>query len=711
MKMPEILAPAGDEKCARAAINAGANAIYLGLTSFSARSSAQNFDIAALKKLVNYAHILGVKIYVAMNTLVKDSELPAFLSSVSGVWNAGADAIIIQDIYLGAYIKRVQPKIVLHLSTQAGVCNAYGAQLAKDSGFSRVILSRETSFKDIEKITKIIETECFVQGALCTSFSGQCYLSSFAGGNSGNRGKCKQPCRKLYKIDRSGFDSFAYRISLSDLCLGEDIKKYAEIGVSSFKIEGRMRRAEYVSAAVNYYKNILCGKVTDTDFSALKRTYNRGNYTKGLAFGQNKSLLSSAVQGHMGEFCGVIFVQNGKYVCKSALRFQKGDCFKILRDGKELCGAVFAENVSGGFVLSSSVRLKNGDKAFVTTDVSVNQSLNFPEKRREVNVRVYVQAGFPPRAVIDGREYTADFVAEKAKSSSLTAEDIRTCFSKVGELPFKIAFGEVCVENGAFAPISGLNSFRRAAYNGYANGICVQREKVPPIPIPAPAPTAKHNKTCVISRTFAGVKADIAVLKPADYSGDLTKFFCGFKGEKFLYLPPYLTGEEIERIKPLIAPFDGVYCGGYYSIPLARELNKKLFAGAGFNIFNQIAADNVPADYFCISKELTAAEVAPLSRKNSFALCGGAVKVMDLIYCPFGKTCAACDKRDLYTLTDDMGRSFPLVRYALSACRFEVYNCAYMHPQAIVGGTLYDFSVAESQFKTFNKGHLASPVL
>ena len=196
--MSEILAPAGDEKSAYAAIDCGADAIYLGLTSFSARSSAENFDFPTLEKLIAYAHFFGVRVHVAMNTLVKEEEVPSFIETAVRAHNTGADALIIQDMYLGAYLKKVCPEICLHLSTQAGTCNAYGARLAKKLGFSRVILARETAFKDIEEIAKIIETEVFVQGALCTCFSGQCYFSSFAGGNSGNRGRCKQPCRKLY---------------------------------------------------------------------------------------------------------------------------------------------------------------------------------------------------------------------------------------------------------------------------------------------------------------------------------------------------------------------------------------------------------------------------------------------------------------------------------------------------------------------------------
>ena len=196
--MLEILAPAGNMACATAAIYNGANAIYLGLGNFSARQGADNFDAAAFEEIVKKAHFFDVKVYVAMNTIVKNTEIDSFISSVVYAWNKGADAIILQDIFLGRLLKERYPSIILHLSTQAGVCTVEGAKLAKEYGFSRVILARETPLQAIKEIAEIIETEVFVQGALCTAFSGQCYFSSFAGGNSGNRGRCKQPCRKTY---------------------------------------------------------------------------------------------------------------------------------------------------------------------------------------------------------------------------------------------------------------------------------------------------------------------------------------------------------------------------------------------------------------------------------------------------------------------------------------------------------------------------------
>ena len=166
--MCEILAPAGDKNSALAAINSGADAIYLGLKQFSARSSAENFDEEQLREIINYAALFGVKVHVAMNTLVKQSEAESFIPAVKRAWELGADAIIMQDIFIGRAIHEMYPEIVLHLSTQAGVCNIYGAKLAKKFGFSRVILARETAFEDIRQIASFMETEVFVQGALCT---------------------------------------------------------------------------------------------------------------------------------------------------------------------------------------------------------------------------------------------------------------------------------------------------------------------------------------------------------------------------------------------------------------------------------------------------------------------------------------------------------------------------------------------------------------
>ena len=700
--MSEILAPAGGENSAVAAINSGADAIYLGLDKFSARSSAENFNTDSLAKICKYARAFGVKVYVALNTLVKDSELNDFISSAVEAWNAGADALIIQDIFLGKFLKEAFPEMRLHLSTQAGVCNVYGARLAKSYGFDRVILARETLLSDIVEISKIIETEAFVQGALCTCFSGQCYLSSFAGGNSGNRGKCKQPCRKQYCIDRKGFEDKAYRLSLADLSVGNRIEEYIAAGVTSFKIEGRMRRPEYVAAAVNYYKNILNGEPAEKSFSDLKRCYNRGNYTKGLAFGQDKSFISSAVQGHIGEFAGIIKVENSKYILQTNAKFSSGDGFKMLRDGKEIGGGVLTDSCKGGYVISTKCRLKNGDKAFITTDNGLNNRLLSRKRLIPVTVKAELYAGQRAKIKIGDMTFEGDKPLEKANSRPLTVDDIKRNFEKTDSFPF---LPEISVKtDGVFIPVSELNGLRRNCYGQYYSKITENKNKRYTFNKTIPAKqTHKNDCLAVIAQNLNGVKAQYGILKPHDYNADFTEQISDFAGEKYLYLPPYLSGEDIAKISTVVQDFDGIYCDSYYGLELAKAWNKKLFAGTGFNITNRLSLSLCGADNICLSKELTLREADALADKNVFYLSDGGIKVMDLIYCPFEKKCSSCDRREMYTLTDEDGRKFPLRRYKITDCRFELYNCAKLTHCNCLAGNLTDKTNIACE--SFTSGH------
>ena len=718
--MSEILAPAGDKNSAIAAINAGADAIYLGLKDYSARSSAENFDYENFEEISKYCRAFGVKVYVAMNTLVKDDELEDFISSAVKAWNKGADAIIISDIFIGRFLKKLFPEMVLHLSTQAGVCNAYGAKLAKEYGFSRVILARETAIEDIEKIAKIIETEVFVQGALCTCFSGQCYLSSFAGGNSGNRGKCKQPCRKKYSIDREGFENSAYRLSLSDLSVGESVEKLIEAGVASFKIEGRMRRPEYVSAAVKYYRNLLDKSETEGDLSDLKRTFNRGNYTRGIAWGQDKSFISSQIQGHIGEFVGVIKVENGKFICQSRQKFTKGDGFKILRGGEEVGGASYLCGVKSGFVLSTKARLKNGDKVFVTTDSVLNERLLSYERKLPVKVAIKLLTGKLAEVAINGVQYCGEKPLESAQNRPLTIEDVKAVFKKVDKYPFEVSFGGIETD-GVFMPASELNALRRNAYKNFYEKLAENFHKVD---VPdfnfSHNSSVKNTKIAAICTNLSNLNADIGILKLSEFNTDLSALTKNFNGEKYLFLPPFLTGKEIEEVKKIAPLFDGIYSDGLYAVTLSNELNLPLFVGTGFNISNRVAVENCNAKYIALSKELTLSEADSLTAENTFYLTAGDIKVMDLIYCPFERKCATCDKRERYTLTDENGRKFPLRRYKTGACRFELYNCAPIaavtHTGALVDCTLQkdpnkliavckDSKLLRDYLKSYTRGH------
>ena len=708
--MLEILAPAGNAECAKAAIVNGADAIYLGFKSFSARQSADNFTEEELSSLVKDAHLYGVKVYVAMNTLVKDGETEAFVRALLSVWALGVDAIILQDILLGKYLKSVYPELVLHLSTQAGVCTVSGAEFAKDCGFSRVILARETPIAEIKEISKIIETEAFVQGALCTAFSGQCYFSSFAGGNSGNRGRCKQPCRKRYAYDRNGNTEKNYALSLSDLCVGEDIQKYIDAGVVSFKIEGRMRRAEYVASAVRYYRALLDGGDKISTFSDLKRAYNRGNYTKGLAFGQDKRLLSTAVQGHVGEKVGVVKVVNGKYIVESLFRPRVGDAFKILRDGKEVGGAYFSGLEKRGFSVQSKVRLKNGDGVFVTTDTATTERvLSGERKKRTLDLRLVFHEGEYPIAECDSVRLTGDKRLQKAVSRPLCKEDIAMCFQKTDGLAIE-PFIEVDLQSDIFVAKSELNAFRRAFYEKFVEYWSGARTEMEYSPIPVFTDFGTNDKTAVLGDRFEGVTADIAVYKPSDFNAPLPDSFINGKFEKYIYYPAFATNEDERAIARMItqARADGIYAENYGGIAFAKKEGVSLFAGTGFNLTNAVSVAELLkfscVKYYALSKELNETEIKPLLGARSFALVCGNIKLMDLCYCPFGKTCGVCDKKNAYALCDEHGRVFPVRRYlsADGSCRFEVYNCADLIGKGLYGnGKLLDLTLVEDKKRVF----------
>lgn len=725
----EILAPAGNEECALAALRAGANAVYLGYDRFSARASAENFDAEALKRVTDEAHFYGAKAYVAMNTLVKDGELSDFIHDALLLWGLGVDAIILQEIYLGKAIKERYPEIVLHLSTQAGVCNENGAKLAKEYGFSRVILARETKIEDIRKIAAVLETEVFVQGALCTCFSGQCYFSSFAGGHSGNRGRCKQPCRKKYEYDRVAQKNGTaeksaknYALSLSDLCVGEDIAALIDAGVVSFKIEGRMRRKEYVAAATAYYRAVIDGEseqIKSAALSDLKRAYNRGNYTKGLPFGQDKRLLSPFVQGHIGEKVGVIKVVGGKYFVESREKFVKGDAFKILRDKGEVGGAVYSADAPRGFYVVSKERLKNGDGVFVTTDTASSQRALSHCVALPLSLDISLFA--EEYGVVTGGGVcvrTAEKL-QRAENRALGVQEIKDCFKKTDGLPLEVDFSSVGTD-GVFMPKSQLNELRRSFYAALKNArTTLQRKENDPEELLQKVVSLQSNGTqkkeerqsiAVIARSFAVAPQgiDVAILKIDDYASLAENaaqiIRCAF-GEaydnerirKYVYYPPYCTAKTEDAIACALKackPLRGVYGENHAAVRFAKENDCCLFLGTGANVSNVIAAAEVAKvqnlDAVALSKEIDckaqAALAYTLSRLGvaAYSLTTGDVKLMDLCYCPFGKTCSVCDKKDAYTLTDENGRAFPVRRYkdGWGECRFEIYNCA-----SLVGGS------------------------
>lgn len=285
-RSPEILAPAGGMEQLEAAAKSGADAVYFGASGFNARRNAENFTDEAFLQAVSYCRVRGVKAYITLNTVIKDSELSEFARTLALVAESGADAVIVQDLAAAAMVKQYYPSLRLHASTQMAVHNVQGAKLLEEYGFSRIVLAREMSLKEIETVCAAVDTEIevFVHGAHCMGFSGLCYTSCAFGGRSANRGLCAQPCRLNFKNDRR-----EYTLSLKDMSLVEHLDALAAAGVCSFKIEGRMKRPEYVAAAVNACRVKLAGNAPDTE--TLRSVFSRGGFTDGY--------LTARVNGRM----------------------------------------------------------------------------------------------------------------------------------------------------------------------------------------------------------------------------------------------------------------------------------------------------------------------------------------------------------------------------------------------------------------------------
>ncbi len=314
MNKIELLAPAGSMESLIAAINNGADAIYLGGNKFSARAYASNFDNETMMKAVDYAHSYNVKVYVTINTILKQSELKEALKYAGYLYEIGVDAIIIQDLGLVKLIRDVYPDFELHASTQMTIHNAEGALYFREKGMQRIVLSRELTVDEIKYISKDlgIETEIFVHGALCVCYSGQCLMSSMIGGRSGNRGRCAQPCRMQYTLKGENFgERKAYLLSPKDTCFIDDMDAVIKSGTSSLKVEGRMKKPEYVAGVTRNYRKAIDKVLVNTKFDLqrgrqeLAQLFNREGFAKAYLYKNvGKDMMSYNYPKNTGVYIG-----------------------------------------------------------------------------------------------------------------------------------------------------------------------------------------------------------------------------------------------------------------------------------------------------------------------------------------------------------------------------------------------------------------------
>lgn len=492
MKKPELLSPVGNKEALVAAINAGCDAVYLGGYTFGARNYAVNFSDEELVEVINYAHIYGVKVYVTVNTIIYESETERFIEYVDFLHQNNVDAIIIQDLGMMDYLRKVYPNLEIHASTQMNVHNVEGTKLLEKLGVKRVVLARETSIDVIKEIKKNtnIEIEVFIQGALCLSYSGQCLMSSLIGGRSGNRGTCTQCCRMEYDLISDGkkVNENRYLLSTKDLNTLEYINELIEIGVDSLKIEGRMKRPEYVYLMTSIYRKALDGGVKNINETILsmKKIFNR-EFTKGFLFNEKNNLFMNQKRpNHVGFKIGKVVDVNNHFVkIKLASDIVQEDGIRIL-NSKEDVGCILnkiylnkklVNSANKGDVIEVSIKGKvnKGDIVLKTTDKRQMEELNqLIKEERKVKIVGYVTIKKNESIILtleDGKNKVtvqSDYLVEEVINNPTFKDRIIEQFKKLGNTPFVLESFDIDYEE-SFVKISEINELRRRAVQELIN--------------------------------------------------------------------------------------------------------------------------------------------------------------------------------------------------------------------------------------------------
>lgn len=654
MSKIEILAPVGNEEMLRAAVFSGADAVYLGFSGFNARTSANNFDADTLKDAVRFCHARGVAVHVALNTTVYGGELPALEAAIRAVAASGADAVICQDLAVATLIGRIAPQLPRHGSTQMSVHSLQGALELKELGFTRVVLARELSLPEVEHITKHcgIETECFVHGALCMCVSGQCYMSAFLGGRSGNRGSCAGPCRLPFEANAlpEGKPGRLHHLSLKDNSVIDKLDQLQALGVASAKIEGRLRTPEYVAAAVSACLAGREGRAYDRDL--LKNAFSRSGFTSGYL------------------------------------------------DGK-IDGTMFG------------VRSEADAEQTKKTLPMLRELYRRERSRVPVKMKLEIEEGGEKLTVMDadGNKAFAYGDAEPQPARTDPAESLHRSLAKTGGTPFAASAEDITVEMDGgpwFVPGSAVNELRREALDA----LLKKREVLRPWPttdehVPAlPLRTLPSRRTLrarfenweqVPERALDGIEYLILPIAQAD------RVPREWRAKTLLELPRIMFGRlEEDTARRIAATQDAGFAGYEVSniahLRLCRGL--PMSGSFGLNITNQLAAqfyaDNGLGSMLILPevKDSDIGTIAPTHDGRPVptgVLVYGHMPLMVTRACPLQNIhdCAHCDKTGV--LTDRKAKKFP-VRCGLGVRT--IYNPVPIYMGDKPGALTVDYGVA-----------------
>lgn len=617
MMKPEILAPAGSFESLIAAVRCSADAVYLGGADFNARRNAANFSEEELDKAIRYCHARGVKVYITLNTLVADSEFKRVYNALECACRVNADALILQDIGVTGAVRKYAPDMPMHASTQMSVQSADGIKRLADMGFSRAVLPRELSEKEIRSICEStdMELEVFVHGAQCMSVSGQCLMSSVIGSRSGNRGLCAQPCRLPFGTGSNN----EYFLSLKDLSLVDKLSDLREMGVSSFKIEGRMKRPEYVAAAVTACRESLNGSLTPELKKDLQSVFSRSGFTKG--YFENEIT-------------------------------------------KEMFGTRRYEDVTeASQVLSSFAGLYQKEKAVIPVDFDVT-----------------CRAGTPLTVTATANGVTVDYISDilpqPAMNKATDEESVKTQFAKCGSTCFYADTIRCKPEKDIYLPVSAMNAARRECLEGLENRLAERKEKRFISPDEDKFFSRRATEDGIYARFFSHNQIPINITDtadrifiPIDTPADIIEKLKSDGNDITLEIPRayFSCGKRYDELlkrayslgirRAAAATLDGLECA------LENQMQVTAFFGSNlFNTYSLLEAERLGFSDALVSCELTAKQICHLGGDMPiFYLAYGRIPLMLTRNCPVKNInpCRECERN--HSLKDRTGAGFPVL--------------------------------------------------
>lgn len=612
---PEVLSPVGSQESLTAAVRAGADAVYLGLGSFNARRNAENFDMTGLREAVAFCHIRGVKVYLTVNIILTDKELPEAVELASQAANCGVDGLITADIGFADVLHRAIPTLPIHASTQMSVHSPSALLPLSEMGFCRVVAAREMSRSELTALCEQakaldMEIEVFVHGALCMCLSGQCLLSAMLGGRSGNRGLCAGPCRLPFAAE----NGTGYDLSLKDLSLISHLGELAEMGVASLKIEGRMKRPEYVAAATAAFRSMLdTGTVDQSLSSALQDVFSRSGFTDGYFTGKR---------------------------------------------GKTMFG----------------IRTKEDATASPAVFARLHELYRKERQSVRLTAEVAIKEGKPMTLALSDGIHTVTVsgeVPEPAVKVAADADRIAEQLCKTGGTPYRIEEIKIELDDGLSVRASALNALRREATEKMDEA----RSATPIVPAGAPdfspraLPTAKPIKTVVrIERLeqLDGITEPCAVLS-VPLEADPEAVPSGKADLLAVDLPRGIADEQavFQKLKTFKANgFSAAFCGTLTAVELAKKAGLTVFGDFGLNVFNSSTAAtlrNMGLAACVLSPEMLLTDAVRTGGETEKGIISyGRLPLMITRNCPIknGRDCANCDKNGV--LTDRKKVSFPV---------------------------------------------------